>query len=265
VSARPLPDKKLDWAIDWAGVELVADSETLCLRSYLCPAQVWTNGWGETAGVMPGMRWTKEYADARLQDSIASFARAVLELCTRAPTAYQLAAMVSLAYNIGLSAFAKSSVLRLHNKGDFAGAARAFALWNKATINGKLTELRGLTIRRAKEAALYLREELDEVPAPIPQAVAAESPMRASPIIQSGAVAGTAGGLQLLASLSDGAKSAGDHVGVLGGVATQVQSVAGQVSGFVGITPQQLIGAAIVIAAGVAIYQRIKQRQGGWA
>lgn len=59
--------------------------------------------------------------------------------------------LVSLAYNIGLSALARSTVLRLHRAGDYAGAAKAFAMWNKA--GGRV--LAGLTRRRAAEAELY--------------------------------------------------------------------------------------------------------------
>jgi hypothetical protein len=73
------------------------------------------------------------------------------------------------------------AALRPQNRGDHAAAARAFGLWNKARVNGKLTELRGLTSRRAAEAALYLRPS-DGKPAPMPQAVAPESRIAASPI-----------------------------------------------------------------------------------
>lgn len=60
--------------------------------------------------------------------------------------------MVSLAFNIGTSAFATSTLLKKHLAGDYAGAAAQFARWNKA--GGKV--LAGLTKRRAAEAALYL-------------------------------------------------------------------------------------------------------------
>jgi lysozyme len=59
--------------------------------------------------------------------------------------------MVSLAYNIGSGAFGQSTLLKKHIAGDYAGAAREFAKWNKAA--GQV--LAGLTKRRAAEAALY--------------------------------------------------------------------------------------------------------------
>ena len=55
------------------------------------------------------------------------------------------------AYNIGVRAFQRSTVLRRHVAGDFPGATKAFLMWNKA--GGKI--LRGLTRRREAEAALY--------------------------------------------------------------------------------------------------------------
>ena len=60
--------------------------------------------------------------------------------------------MVSLSYNIGTAAFARSSVARLHNAARYPEAGQAFALWNKA--GGRL--MPGLVARRAAEAALYL-------------------------------------------------------------------------------------------------------------
>lgn len=72
------------------------------------------------------------------------------------PTPNELGALVSLAYNIGVDALAGSTVLRRHNAGDREGAAHAFAMWNKARVNGRLRVLPGLVKRRAAEAALYL-------------------------------------------------------------------------------------------------------------
>jgi lysozyme len=60
--------------------------------------------------------------------------------------------MVSLAYNIGMAAFGRSSVLHRHNAGAHDKAADAFLLWNKA--GGKV--LPGLVRRRNAERALYL-------------------------------------------------------------------------------------------------------------
>lgn len=69
----------------------------------------------------------------------------------------QFDALCSLVFNIGGRAFAGSSVLRKLNQGDFKSAANHFADWNKARVRAKLTVVKGLTIRRAKEAALFTK------------------------------------------------------------------------------------------------------------
>jgi lysozyme len=63
----------------------------------------------------------------------------------------QMAAMVSLAYNIGLANFGASTLLRKVNAGDFSGAADQFIRWNRA--RGKV--MAGLTRRRIAEASLF--------------------------------------------------------------------------------------------------------------
>ena len=132
------------------------------LVAYRCPAGVLTIGWGSTRGVTEGMTITFAEAEGRLRADVAEAEAAVNRL---APSAneFEFSAMVSLTYNIGSAAFAKSTVLKRHRAGDAAGAAAAFGMWNKATgANGKLQELRGLTRRRAAEAALYLTPDRDE-------------------------------------------------------------------------------------------------------
>jgi GH24 family phage-related lysozyme (muramidase) len=68
--------------------------------------------------------------------------------------------MVSLCFNIGTGGFDKSSVLRLTNAGDTSHEAicQAFGLWVKVTNTrtGAKENPTGLTVRRAREAALYL-------------------------------------------------------------------------------------------------------------
>jgi GH24 family phage-related lysozyme (muramidase) len=113
----------------------------------------WTIGWGTTgADVKPGVIWTQQQCDARLASDIAGFAAKVAAAIGSAPTTqHQFDAMVSFAYNVGVTNLANSTLLRLHKAGDFAGAEQQFARWNKAA--GKI--LPGLVKRRAAEAALY--------------------------------------------------------------------------------------------------------------
>ncbi len=128
--------------------------EGVRLKAYLCPAGVWTIGYGDTGPhVKRGLVWTKAQADAafaaRLADEFEPAVRAAIGSAPTDPA--QFGAMVSLAYNIGVDAFRRCSVARLHKAGDHAGAAQAFLLWNKA--GGRV--MPGLTKRRRAEAALY--------------------------------------------------------------------------------------------------------------
>lgn len=253
---KQLPDPSLPWPICMAAVALCADKEELRLKAYRCIAGKWTNGWGETDGVRAGMVWTKAYADQRFCDALTHYAGEVAAMCTEPPSANELGGLVVLGYNIGLEALRKSTVLRLHNAGDRKGAARAFGLFNKfhnPEHGGALEVSNGLTIRRAQEAALYLTPDSDaESPAaPMPQAVAAESSLVASPINAGGAVAAGGGALTLASQYGDQAN------GVLATLKTTAESL--------GVQLPVLLGIVLAVAGGSVVYWRWKQRQGGWA
>ena len=135
---------------------LIQKWESFKAKAYLCPAGVWTVGWGSTGnGIGPGTVWTREQADRRFAADLEAFGRKVDAAVTSPLEPCQKAAIVSLAYNIGIGALKSSSLLRKVNSGDMAGAASEFAKWNKARVNGKLTALKGLTNRRADEAKLF--------------------------------------------------------------------------------------------------------------
>lgn len=141
--------------------------------AYLCPAHVPTIGFGCTEGVKLGMVWTAEEAEAALRREIAKFEAVVNRLVTASINQNEFDAMVSLAYNIGAAAFERSSVLKRLNKGNRAGAAQAFEMWNKG--GGRV--LPGLVSRRKREAALFLKPvEAPEEPA-MPQAVTETKPV----------------------------------------------------------------------------------------
>lgn len=70
----------------------------------------------------------------------------------------QFDALGSLIYNIGAGAFLKSTLYRkVTNNPNDKSIEQEFLKWNKGRVNGKLVELRGLTIRRKKEAELYFK------------------------------------------------------------------------------------------------------------
>jgi lysozyme len=256
---RPLPDQNLPWPIVIDGVALIAEEEGLRLHAYRCPAGQWTIGWGETDGVHPGDTCTKEQADRWLCEDITDRAHQVREMCTVEPGRHELAALVSLAYNIGLAGLRRSTALRQHNAGNRQAAARAFALWNKARNprSGELEVPDGLTARRAREAALYLTPDGGR-PEPMPQAVQAETSLARSPIAQGSAATVAAGVLTGAGALADQAEAAG-------GVLQKVKGAVDLVAEALGLPPALMLGLALVIIGIVLYRQRAKQRNEGWA
>ena len=59
---------------------LIKEFEGCRLKAYLCPAGVWTIGWGCTEGVKPGMVWSREEAEQALLREIAKHEAAVAQL-----------------------------------------------------------------------------------------------------------------------------------------------------------------------------------------
>ncbi|MGL4573836.1 MAG: lysozyme [Burkholderiaceae bacterium] len=140
-------------SISERGLDLIKEFEGLRLEAYLCPADVWTIGFGTTEGVTLGMRITEEEAERLLRRDVAKYEKAVNDLLQGAATTQeQFDCCVVFSYNVGINAFKKSTFLRRHLSGDYAGAAEALQWFNKA--NGKV--LNGLVRRRKAEAALYL-------------------------------------------------------------------------------------------------------------
>lgn len=256
MSAPPLPDPSLPWPIPMAAVALIAEAEGLRLAAYRCPAGVPTIGWGETDGVQMGDTCTREQADHWLLEDLQERTRAVQALCTRGPSRNELGALVSLAYNIGLGALAKSTALRQHNAGDHQAAARAICLWDKARVQGVLTTLPGLTARRAREQALYLTpDDGTAQQQPIPQAVEAESGLATSPITRGGLVTIGAGVLEGLRQMGDS----------LGGVRAPLDAARGLLVDTLGVPPEWILPLVLIAAGALVVRWRLQQRREGWA
>jgi lysozyme len=134
-------------------LSLIKQFEGCRLIAYLCPAGVWTIGWGRTTNVKRGDTCTQAQADAWLAQEYDAFEKKVGALVHVPVTANQLGALVSFAYNVGIGALGSSTLLRLLNAGHPDQAAAQFGRWNKA--GGKV--LAGLSKRRAAEAALFAK------------------------------------------------------------------------------------------------------------
>lgn len=140
--------------INAAGLDLIKHFEGCELTAYQDAVGVWTIGWGHTGSeVRAGLTITQSEADQLLDRDLDRFEEAVDRLTRGRATPDQFAAMVSLAFNVGAGdgGLKTSTLLRMHNDGDYEGAAAQFARWNKA--GGRV--LNGLTRRRAAEAELY--------------------------------------------------------------------------------------------------------------
>lgn len=149
---------------------------TAALVAYQDGGGVWTIGWGHTKGVHRDMVCTRAQAEAWLDEDCRDAEELVLQGCTVEPNQNQFDALVCLAFNIprgytpgkkkpagAKDGFLNSTVLRMHNEGRFAEAAQAFAMWNKdQDASGRLVPLRGITLRRADEARLYLTPTIGE-------------------------------------------------------------------------------------------------------
>ena len=135
-------------------LDLIKKFEGCRLKAYLCPAGVLTIGYGHTKGVKPNQTITQKQADELLLSDLTEFERAVKSLVTVPVNDNQLGALVSFAYNVGIGALQKSTLLKKLNAKDYQGAANEFFRWNKA--GGK--ELKGLTLRRQAERELFLTE-----------------------------------------------------------------------------------------------------------
>lgn len=129
---------------------LIRRFEGCRLMPYICPAGVWTCGWGSTGhDVFPGWLWTQAYADRRLEIDAARFAAGTLKLCPRIRSE-RLSAIADFAYNLGLGALAGSTLRRRINAGDYGRAKQEIRRW----VHGGGRVLPGLVARRAAEAAL---------------------------------------------------------------------------------------------------------------
>lgn len=137
-----------------AGVDLIKSFEGLKLEAYKCPAGIWTIGYGYTGpGVTSGLSIDEQEAESLLYDDLVKFEDGVNKLtCELDITQGMFDALVCFAYNVGLDALARSTLLKLLKQNKVLEASEQFKVWNKA--GGK--ELAGLTRRRNAEAELFL-------------------------------------------------------------------------------------------------------------
>lgn len=141
------------------GYALIKRFEGCRLKSYKCPSAVWTIGFGNTfyedgTKVKEGDVITQQRADELAKYIVEQFADNIRPLIKQQLNDNQFSACVSLAYNIGVGGFKKSSVLRKLNVNPLdASIADSFRMWNK----GGGVVLKGLVNRREAEIQLYFK------------------------------------------------------------------------------------------------------------
>ena len=163
-----------------AGAELMHRYEGCRNRPYLCPAHIWTIGYGHVLYQqqirLPMMKkegesvqirkeyplaegdnrvWSKEEINALFATDVASFERGVLRLVPGVSGRQgAFDALVSFAFNAGLGNLQRSQIRIRANRGEWEGAAESLMDWTKG--GGRV--LPGLVKRREAEKALFLSD-----------------------------------------------------------------------------------------------------------
>lgn len=177
------------------GVALVKKFEGLhkvmddgMIRSYRCPAGKWTIGYGHTKGVRSGQKITEEQAYQFLREDLQEAVDAVRRYVNVPLDQEQMDALASWTHNLGAGNLRSSTMLKKLNQGDYEAVPMEMQRWNKATVDGVLQPLKGLTRRRTAEAAMFTINAPAGDEQPQPQKVVATSTKK--PLTKSRTMAG---------------------------------------------------------------------------
>jgi lysozyme len=155
---KPIAPATPHLAVSAAGFQFVASFEGFgnggCpYLDRIASPPVWTIGFGHTVGVSAHSPClTRLQAENLLRGDLDLFAKGVTSRIKSPTSGGQFNAEVSFSYNIGLGAFTSSTLLRLHNARNYAGAAGQFKRWDHA--GGR--PVAGLTRRRRGECLMYV-------------------------------------------------------------------------------------------------------------
>ena len=133
------------------GISLIRHFEGCSLDAYLCPAGVWTIGYGHTHGVKEGDKIDQEAAEAFLIEDLEEFEDHVQRLVEVDLSQDQFDALVSWTFNLGYGNLAQSTLLARLNDGLYDEVPEQIRRWTRA--GGKV--LPGLVRRRNAEARLW--------------------------------------------------------------------------------------------------------------
>ncbi|PIT68757.1 lysozyme [Bartonella tribocorum] len=140
------------------GLALIKQVEGLRLTAYEDSGGVWTIGYGHTSAagapsVHKDMQITEKEAEKILFQNLREFESAVQKAVTVPLSDEQFAALVSFSYNVGITAFCNSTLLKKLNKGEYEAIPAELQKWTR--VGGK--RVKGLVNRRAAEAGLWAK------------------------------------------------------------------------------------------------------------
>ncbi len=131
---------------------LIRRWEGLRLNAYLCPAGIWTIGYGHTSGVLKGMVWTKEQAEEALSLDAEAAMKAVMRMTPGiADDTLKLAAITDFVFNLGPGRLQASTLRRRINAGQYEQVPDELRKW----VWGGGKKLPGLIMRREDEVRLW--------------------------------------------------------------------------------------------------------------
>ena len=135
--------------------EFIKREEGLRLKPYICPGGMKTVGYGHVLAATDSVKEiTEEAAYFILKDDIGIALDAIDTHVQVNLNDNQIIALCSFIFNVGVTNFKKSTLLKKLNAGAWPSEiATEFHRWNKA--NGAVV-LTGLVSRRRKEAELFL-------------------------------------------------------------------------------------------------------------
>lgn len=139
------------------GLKLIADYEGCRLQPYQCSAGVWTDGIGNTSGVIPGKTITERQAAEGLISNVLRVERALERCVKQQPPQKVYDSVVSFAFNVGTGNACSSTLVKLLNQRRWADACRQLPRW--VYVKGVFNQ--GLDNRRAREMAWCLQEQTE--------------------------------------------------------------------------------------------------------
>lgn len=139
------------------GLKLIADYEGCRLQPYQCSAGVWTDGIGNTSGVIPGKIITERQAAEGLISNVLRVERALERCVKQQPPQKVYDATVSFAFNVGTGNACSSTLVKLLNQRRWADACRQLPRW--VYVKGVFNQ--GLDNRRAREMPGVYREQTE--------------------------------------------------------------------------------------------------------